>query len=61
MNSAPNRSEAALQFTLRKSLRKTVTAGKDFRCAGRFATAAAPLRNHAHTVQTPVTGGFRSD
>jgi hypothetical protein len=30
MNSAPDRSEAALQFTLRKSARKTVTARKIF-------------------------------
>jgi hypothetical protein len=30
MNAAPDRPEAALQFTLRKSIRKTVTTGKDF-------------------------------
>ena len=40
MNSAPARPEAALQFTLRKSTRKTVTPGKDFRSIRRFTAVA---------------------
>jgi len=48
MNSAPHHSEAALQFALRKSIRKTVTPRQDFRCPGRFATAPAPLPAITH-------------
>jgi len=62
MNSAPDRPEATLQFTLRKSTRKTVTPGKDFSLRQLIRNGLrTATHGQAQPSRTPLAGGFRSN